>query len=519
MALKGHEAPRLYTPPLRELTPQTTLGFDVIWFATEILKISLLPWQKWLFIHGLEIIGDFEADWHFRYRTVLVIVARQNGKSTMSMVLSLFFLYVLQIGLVIGTSQSVDQAEEVWEGAVDIAEADEDLKSEVEKISRVNGKKALHLTNSRRYIIQAATRKGGRGKSGDLVLMDELREHQTWDAWGAITKTTMARPNALVWSMSNAGDATSVVMRHLRMQAHKKIGDPDGICKAQGELIGEAEGDMPDDDTLALFEWSAAPGRDIWDREGWCEANPSLGYGFLTERALASAAAQDKESVFRTECLSQEVVSTVEPPFPEGAWEAGHDKLSAIADDSPLFYGVDVSSDRERASVAVCGLRADQKYHVELIAYERGIGWLIDWFRQRGDPLNPLKVAMQGRGAPVSSMLDIIDSIDGIKVVECSGPNLTGWSGRFWDAVASTKDDSDLDSVPVMHRPQAALDMAANIAVTRPLGDGAWAWDRKKSMEDISPLVAVNMAYGLATSIEKEEERVSSYETDDFMVL
>ena len=56
------------------------------------------------------------------------------------------------------------------------------------------------------------------------------------------------------------------------------------------------------------------------------------------------------------------------------------------------------------------------------------------------------------------------------------------------------------------HISQPALDLAANIAATRPLGDGAWAWDRHKSLEDISPLVAVTMAYGAATAADRKEK-------------
>ena len=77
--LRGKTEPRIWTPPLRPLTPETTLGYDVIEFATEQLNVELLPWEEWLFIHGLEIVGDFSGDWHLRFRTVIVLVARQNG--------------------------------------------------------------------------------------------------------------------------------------------------------------------------------------------------------------------------------------------------------------------------------------------------------------------------------------------------------------------------------------------------------------------------------------------------------
>ena len=66
--LYGREEPRVWTPPLRELTEDTTLGYDVIDFAEGVLDIRLYPWQQWLFVHALEIVGDFEGDWRFRYR-------------------------------------------------------------------------------------------------------------------------------------------------------------------------------------------------------------------------------------------------------------------------------------------------------------------------------------------------------------------------------------------------------------------------------------------------------------------
>jgi hypothetical protein len=37
-------------------------------------------------------------------------------------------------------------------------------------------------------------------------------------------------------------------------------------------------------------------------------------------------------------------------------------------------------------------------------------------------------------------------------------------------------------------------------ARTRPIGDGAWAWGRKHSTVDISPLVASTLALGAAAS-------------------
>lgn len=516
---KGSTEPRVFTPEKRELTPETSLGFAVVDFAQDVLLVDLLPWQKWLFIHALEIEGDLDGEWSFRFRTVLVLVARQQGKTMMSEILALFFLYALGVNLIIGTSTNLDAAEEVWDGVVDIAESNDELAEEIEDIKRSSGRKTITLSGRRRYRITAANRKGARGKSGDLILLDELREHQDFSAWSAVTKTTMARPNALVWCMSNAGDGSSVVLRNLRMKAHARIGDPDGINSSLGSsAVDMEELEDFDDDTLGIFEWSAHPNAKVTNRDEWALANPSLGYGFVTERSLASACATDPADEFKTECLCQWVTAAVKPPFPIGAWEKGQDNDSQIAPDSPLWWGVDVSDDRNRSSIAVCGMRADRTWHAELVEYRVGVGWLQGWFAERAQKYNGMRVALQVKGSPVAAMADIIGAVDGVEIVPCQGADVAGWCGRLWDAVAACDDASNSDSVPVFHRSQPALDLAANIAATRPLGDGAWAWDRKKSLEDISPLVAVTMAHGAATSVEKVKR--SAYEDGaDLLIL
>ena len=491
--LVGCEAPRIYTPPLRELTPETSYGFSVIEFSERVLGFSPYPWQRFFFVHALECLEDGSL----RFRQVLLLVARQNGKSTVAQVISLWALFVLGVRLVLGTAQNLDTSEETWAGAVEMAEGVPQLADEVERVVRVNGKKELALSGGHSYKVAAASRRGGRGKTSDIVLMDELREHLNWEAWSAVTKTTNARPNALILCMSNAGDAYSVVLRHLRYRAHMALGDPDGWCASVGDPGDGEEGAEPDPGTLGIFEWSAPPACSKWDRRGWAQANPSLGHGTITERVLASDAATDKEAVFRTEDLCQWVETIREEPFPEGAWEAGTDRDSAAAEDSDLAFGIDVSGDRTHAAIAVAGTRADGRRHVEVVAYRTGTTWALTWLAERAPSYGGMRVAWQERGAPVSSMAEELKRIEGVEPFEVGGRDLAAWCGRLWDGVAACLPESESDAVPVMHRPQPALDMAARTAATKPLGDSAWVFDRGRSPEDCSPLVACAMALGL----------------------
>src|SRR5690606_28433772 len=88
-ARRGRERPRLYTEPACKLTRRTTLGFEAIAFAEDMLGMTLLPWQQWWLKHALEL----EPGGSFRYRTVLTLVARQNGKTTLLKALALYFMY------------------------------------------------------------------------------------------------------------------------------------------------------------------------------------------------------------------------------------------------------------------------------------------------------------------------------------------------------------------------------------------------------------------------------------------
>src|SRR5690606_4961207 len=162
-ALLGHDVPRVYTPPRRELTRETTLGYAFPDFCAE-RGTPLLPWQDWLGKHMLEVLPDGS----FRFRTVILLVARQNGQPTFAQLLAPFFMHVLEVPLVLSTAQHLDIAAEVWQGGVDMVEGDDELIQQRTRGVQQRGSKALELDNGARWKVQAATRRGGRGLSGDL---------------------------------------------------------------------------------------------------------------------------------------------------------------------------------------------------------------------------------------------------------------------------------------------------------------------------------------------------------------
>ena len=500
--MMGVTEARLFTPPLRELTSETSLGFACVEYATSVLRKNLYPWQKWALIHALEIIGELGSDWKFRFRTVLFLISRQNGKTVLSEVIASFFLNVLCVDSIFGTSLSLDKAEEVWEAVVQDQESIPALSSELQRVGRTNGSKKLVLTGLRQYKVGAPTRRAGRGDSNDLVMLDEIREQRDWETWAASVASTNAKPNGLVVCFSNAGDPDSVVLRQLRAQA---------ISSVTGKEADDFGGNV-DGSTLGLFEWSAPDGAKTDDMEALAQANPALGYGYLTERALLSNRGTFPENKFRSECMCQQVETILPQPFPDGAWDAGLDSFSQIAPESEIYFGIDLSQNRRWAVIAAAGLREDGNMHIEVVARQIGTEWAFKWFeeRQRKKPMN---LAFQGRGCPVVGLAEQICTLPQVNRFAIEGTELSASWGRFWDAVAANEPGSNRGGMRIFHLAQPVLDAPGKTMQLRSLGGGVELPDRVKSPDDPSPMIACFVAFAAATQQKKQEKKIyeSSY--------
>lgn len=520
--LLGRTEPRLFTKPLRELTPETSLGFEAIETARLFGRI-LHPWQEWFLIHSLELApGSFTSDEfpRLRYKTVLLLVARQNGKSFIMSTRLLWRMIMwdapeAEDPLVLGAAHKLNAAEEILDLSTR-ALLRSDAHGLVERKSNVNGNKFLELTNGSRYKCEAASDDGGRGLSVTDLAFDELRQQRDWEAWSALTNTTNARFSSQVIAVSNAGTAKSDVLRGLRKQALERIAD--WAEYVESGVMAAEEFANSHDTTLGLFEWSAPEDCPIWDREGWAQANPSMGYPdqsgicSITEDMIASKAAlvgaggKDgvPEHVFRTENLCQWVTAAVESVFPADVWEAGQDEDSDIADGSPRFLSVDVSHKREMAYISGAGFRDDGSAHVQVLEMRAGPEWVVPFLRDNFGKSGAEAVVVQGRGAPASSLIDLLEA-ENIPVIRCEGTDLGIAHGRFYDAVVAGR---------VFHAPQSVLDVAADEGQQKSLGE-VLIWDRAKSPVDVAPLIACAQAlWGLEMSgLNVKPARVSSYET------
>ena len=520
--LLGKETPRLFTKPLRELTPDTSFGFEAIEVSETLLGEKLYPWQKWFLEHSLELApGSFTYDEFpkLRYSTVLLLVARQCGKSFIMSRRLLWRLLMWQgpevePPLILGAAHKLPAALEIMELAARSMNRSK-VHKELVTWNRGAGQQLLEFKNGSRYKCEAASDDGGRGLSVTDLAFDELRQQRDWEAWSALTNTTNARYSSQTIAVSNAGTDKSKVLRSLRKQALSRISDWEAHVES-GDMSVEAFAGQHDT-TLGLFEWSAPDDCDIWDREGWAQAIPSLGHPdasgtvLVTEDSIASKAAlvgaDGKEGipehVFRTENLCQFVVAAAEGPFPEEKILSCTDADSEVDPSSPLVVSVDTSHDRSMSYVAVAGYRDDGLPHVEVIAQRAGTEWVAKFVSQQLD-FTPDALVLQGRGAPASSLIEYIEQ-EGVEVTPCQGNDLTASGGQFSDRVMNET---------VRFREQESLRLALDDAVKKYLGE-VWVWNRAKSPVDVAPLCAVTMAlWGLEMLGVDGDVKVTAYGED-----
>ncbi len=492
----GRTEPRIWTKPLRELTPETSLGFEVIAFAAEILGVHLYPWQRWLLIHALELLPNGD----YRFQRVIVLVARQNGKTLLGSVLTAWWLFrdskrhpdrVPPIRFkVVGVAQNLDIAREPWAGVKTWCDPKPETEEEADlalpllqrataKVIDTNGKEAIYARSRAHYEIRAAA--NARGKPAARVLMDEMREQKTWAAWNAVSQTLKSFGGlGQLWGISNAGDVGAIVLRAQRDKAIAAAKRWDDYVEAG--LMEAEEFANGNDVSLAIFEWSAPDGCALDDVDAILQANPSIGYGEITVRSiLADMPPAMTDAGYRTEALCQWVTSRVKPHIDSAAWLKLLDEDSVIDTDSQIGLAVDVSADRQWTYLAVAGYRADGLIHVEVIAARAGMVWLPSAAKELQERWGLTHVALQARGTPAGEFVPALQEA-GFEIQEIAGASdLGAVPGGLRDRVSAGQ---------IRHLGQPLLTLALSGAVVKRLG-AVDVFDRAKSPIDWAPAVAV----------------------------
>lgn len=420
-----------------------------------------------------------------------VIAARQNLKTYLLEALVLGDLYLFNANLVIWTAHLFPTTMEAFRHLRQVIESHDHLRRRLKRISEANGEESFELISGQRLLFRARSKSGGRGLTGDRVILDEAFALGASEM-GSLLPTLSARPNPQVVYASSAGKATSQVLREVRDRG-RAGGDPSLVYVEWCAPVVDCGDDRCD-------HRPGSPGCALDDREAWRAANPAIGRRITVEHVAKERRALPPEEFARERLGWWEEPVGAAAGLPLNLWEAAR---TSWPPGDLLAIAVDVTPDLAYASVArATGVPAG--IQLELVGHKRGTSWVataVDGLR--GESGVPVVVDLSG---PASVVNDDLANL-GIETLNPAVKDVAQACSALLDGLIRPT---------VWHRDHADLDAAVRGASRRPIGD-AWAWSRKNSLVDISPLVAATHA--LWGARQAPEDETSTYETEELLVL
>jgi phage terminase large subunit-like protein len=418
-------------------------------------KLELLPWQRYVLTDMLKV--DKAGKW--RRKTSLLLVARQNGKTHLARIRILAGLFIFGEMNIVAMSSNRGMALDTFRKVVDVIEDNPHLMAQVKQIRVANGQESVELLSGARYEIVAATRDGSRGKTADLLYIDELREIDE-DSWTAAKPITRARPNSQIFMTSNAGDAFSSVLNDLRSR-----------CLSYPPA------------TTGFWEYSADDFAKITDKDAWYQANPALGY-LIDEETIAEAIATSSVEASRTETLCQ-WVSALKSPWPYRAFEDLTVQDLKIEPGRLTIFGMDISVNKKMASLVAGQIQDDNKVAVGVIAqFESQVA------------IDELKMAIEVnewamKYKPRMICFDKYSTMSVAERLAQSGHKIQDMSGTVFYQACSDLYDA-LVNARIVHIGQPSLVDSMNNCAAKET-DAGWRIVRRKSAGDVSAAISLAM--------------------------
>jgi hypothetical protein len=442
--------------------------------AVEVAASCGLVLDEWQVL-ALEHACGVREDGKWAAFEVGVNVPRQNGKGGILEARELAALFVWGSSLVIHSAHEFQTSMEAFTRLEALIDSSDDLRRQVRRVVRSHGEEGITLLDGRRIRFRTRTKGGGRGFSCQDLILDEamiLPEK----AIGALLPTLSAQSNPQVIYTGSAVDQLVV---------------EEGVVWARLRERGLAGGDR----SLAYLEWSVEGGspddvtpEQAVDERLLAQANPGLGIRISLEHVGNEQRSMDART-FAVERLGVgdwPATSRVGGVIDMDRWKSLTDVDSAMVD--PVCLAVDASPNRRRAAIAAAGFRSDRLPHVEVVEHREGTGWIVDRLVELRDRHDPVAIVVDVRG-PAASLLHELEERE-VAVEAVGGTEYAHACGLFFDMVEQER---------LRHLGTAELFAAVRAATKRDLGD-AWAWSRKKSSADISPLVACTLALWAASS-------------------
>lgn len=460
--------PRLAT---QRRPDRKTYGDDVAAMA-ELVGLTLMPWQRDVIDVALEIDP---ATGLLAYRDVRITVPRQSGKSTL--VLPMVLWRAFATGCLDGAQKMLYSAQTRQDAKVKWLD---DYVGRL-KTSKLRGRFEVRLANGDEHVrfptgskfgIVATTEKAAHGQTLDLAVQDEAFALVDDRMDQAFRPAMITRRQAQFWIVSTAGHAGSVYLK-------RKVDE------------GRAAVEADTGSGVAYFEWSAAEDADPADPATWWSCMPALGHT-VTEDAIATEFAGMDLPQFRRAYLNQWTDEVSDSIIPLSWWRDR--AVDAASMSEPPVFALDVSPARDRVSVVACASSSAGAPQLELVHYgstTEGVADLVADLMRR----HKGRALVVDEAGPAGSLLPDLRAA-GLEPVVCTARGMVQACGLLHDAA---RDGG------FVHLGDPIVEGALRASATRLLGD-AWAWKRRTSSGDITPLVAFTLAFWGQVTADKPVE-------------
>lgn len=417
----------------------------------ERLGTPLMPWQRQV----ARVVTEEDGEGFPSWPDTLVLTPRQSGKTTLVACLMVEEAERNPGARIAYTAQTrTAGARRLLDIGSTLVRAGDDVK-----VTRGMGNERLLWPNGSEAYVLAPNAVGGHGESLDLVVLDEAWAVERLVLEG-IVPARAARPRSRMVAISTMGTTDSELLLDLI---------------AQGE-----EG------SIAYFRWSAPDDVDIMDDEALATFHPAVGRT-IHVRSIAAARSVLKPNEYRRAYLNQLVEVDTED-IPRQWWESSA-RPNVSRPERGLVLAVDIGVGPDTAAIAAAWSPEDGEdwTHGELIDWRPGSPtWITSRLEELFARYRPEGVVIDAIGPAALVAEDVRDVAERHRVdvrVPTSREVATG-SSVFLDG---------LRNGTVTHGVADPLELAVRGARRKTFGDD-WVWSRRKSVHDVTPLIAVALA-------------------------
>lgn len=454
--------------------------------VARLMGIELMPWQR----HVVDVGTEYRLDEHgrrvYKYKTVLVSVPRQSGKTTLMTPVRLHRLMTRQGIDTFATAQTGKDARARILKMIEQVEMSP--LAPLFKPSRQNGAEGLQVIGNKSKLVRFSPVAGAlHGETPHLVDFDEIWKYseQLGDMLlgGASPGQITLGGQAQIWMISTKGTAQSTFM-------NKWV----------------TAGETGADPSLAYFAWQMPAGMDLDEPATWWAYHPALG-NTITEADLRKEMYSEGMSLSeRIRAYANLLTVAGEQIIDPDVWDAGASDPDDVPPWDRIGVGVEVAPGNTCAAV-VAGWWDEGGHPVIRVLHQApGTSWLPQYLHDlhtefgitpTADDAGPVKRVTDALHPYGTEADDALVPIRRMSLAERSTADLT--------LLAAARDDRTL-----RHDGSRPLSQAVASAQLR-TSNGVERIDRDRSLGPVPSLIAGSIALHVASHPDQSGPKIQLF--------